>query len=308
MADTRRKNGTNTSRNKKKNTSSRNSRSGRGSRRSREDGPDFLTIAIIAVGLIFCIILLVNWKREQDLQKKSDPTPLPAPTAATQPKDEKKNPSKDIQVTPATEPTKPLTAELTPTPVPIEATPFPTEEIKLSASQATEIVNAHIDTTLFFAELVDDDLQLEGAGYYFFVVNNGEGTIVEPLLVVNRKSGEMFCYNPEGGELLTPFVKFPLDPITDGQDERKEITAAEAEQILMRLTSVQLGLDKELSAYTLETDEWPTTAKGCVCYGINILEEDNGKQRYRGTFYVPYDGNRIFGRNQETDDFYEILQ
>jgi hypothetical protein len=43
------------------------------------------------------------------------------------------------------------------------------------------------------------------------------------------------------------------------------------------------------------------------CYGINFFEEVNGKQRFRGTFYVALDGSAVYSKDDVTGEFIERL-
>ena len=58
---------------------------------------------------------------------------------------------------------------------------------------------------------------------------------------------------------------------------------------------------------SLDVSDWTTMADGVECYGINFFEEVNGKQRFRGTFYVALDGSAVYSKDDVTGEFVERL-
>ena len=179
--------------------------------------------------------------------------------------------------------------------------PTPTEEPVLSQAEAEQIVRTIIQLTSYSIELLDDHLMIDGAEYFSFCINDAGGVGLEPLLIVEKKSGELLCYDLSG--VVAPIEKFPLDKTETGNEGEKTLSAEEAKQVLLGYSGEQLGLAKETASYEMTVDDWTTMANGVTCYGVNFFETVGEKQRFRGTFYVALDGSAVFSKDDVTGDF-----
>lgn len=129
-----------------------------------------------------------------------------------------KNPSTDTVNPPIT--VLPITAA--PTPFPENPTVAPTKEptlsgiptsgtdeteAELSSEDAKALILERLDITKYSVNLIDSTLALKGDMYYSFLVSEGN-RIYEPALIVNKQSGEIFCYDSFGN--LSDYSEFPL--------------------------------------------------------------------------------------------------
>lgn len=271
------------------------------SNKKKNDGPDLLTVVIVLVAIILVIVLIVNYRKDKDGKEPTTGTPT---TGATN------TPGAPTDaVTPDTKPTTKPTATPAPTvtqdPEQDMTTPAPTEEPMLSVEAAEGIVSSNIDldADAFTVELLDDHLMIDGAEYYSFCVNDKNGEAMEPLLIVDKKAGTLYCYDFSG--VVSQFSKFPLDKTETGSTGTEVISAEEAKGVLSGYSKEKLGLAMEPSAYEMTVDDWTTVIKGKECYGVNLFETTDGKQRFRGVFYVTLDGSAVYSEDGVTGDFIE---
>lgn len=268
------------------------------SNKKKKEGPDLLTIVVVAVAIVLVLILIANYKKEQEGKEMPSGTPTAVPSATMIPE----NPG---NTTPSAIPTKApsVTGGITGEPEQEDTTPAPAEEPVLSAEEAEALVQKRIDMDAgtYTIELLDDHLIIEGTEYYSFCVNDAEGTAMEPLLIVEKKEGELSCYDFSG--VVSGFSKFPLDKTETGNAETEAITAEEAKKVLSGYSGAALGLAKEPSFYEMTVDDWTTVINGDVCYGINLFENADGKQRFRGVYYVTLDGRKVYSEDGVTGDF-----
>ncbi len=280
----------------RKGSSSEKKSSGR-SNHNESGGPDILTIVIVLVAVVLVIVLLSNYSKEKNGGKTPTdaPTGAPSATVAGTPKED----------TPTKQPTKApaATPSATEKPADTKATPLPTEKPVLSAEEAENIVKKQINPAEYTVELLDDHLMIDGAEYYSFCINDKNGHAMEPLLIVEKEEGMLFCYDFSG--VVSPFSKFPLDKTETGSTGGDVISRDEAKNLLFGYSGEALGLAGELSGYELVFDDWTTVANGKECYGINLFEVADGGQRFCGTYYVALDGSAVYSRDDATGDFTE---
>ena len=279
----------------KKSTSSAKKPTGKNQKKESQ-GPDLVTVIVVLVAVVLVVVLISKYKDEKRGDDKSQPTGTPAVTGTVA--TDSPTPEATPEGRPDTPPTQSVTEapEATATPV-----PTPTEEPMLSQTEALRIVNAIIQLEHYSIELLDDHLMIDGQEYYSFCVNNEKGEGLEPLLIVEKKEGTLLCYDMSG--VVAPIVKFPLDKTETGNDGEKTLTIEEAKTMIAGYTAERLGLAKAPSEYEMTADDWTTMADGVECYGINFFEEVNGKQRFRGTFYVSLNGDAVYGKDDVTGEF-----
>lgn len=265
--------------------------------KKESQGPDLVTVIVVLVAVVLVLILVSKYKEEKQGGEEGKPTGAVSVTGTSVP---------DMP-TPDGQPDTPKpTATTAPTKAPaVTATPVPTptEVPMLSQTEALRIVNEIIQLEHYSVELLDDHLMIDGEEYYSFCVNNEKGEGLEPLLIVEKKEGTLLCYDMSG--VVATIEKFPLDKTETGNDGQQVLTAEEAKKLLAGFTAERLGLAKAPAEYEMTADDWTTMADGVECYGINFFEEVNGKQRFRGTFYVTLDGSAVYGKDDVTGEFTE---
>lgn len=266
----------------KKKTSSKNKGS---------QGPDLLTVVVVLIAVVLVVVLISKYKKDKEDIEAGQPTGQAPVTEAVVPD----------TPTPEAAPDGPTKA---PTEVPDSPTPeapTPTEEPVLAQEEAERIVRSIIQLDAYSVELLDDHLMIDGTEYYSFCINDGNGVGMEPLLIVDKKEGKLWCYDLSG--VVATIEKFPLDKTETGNQGNQVLTAEDAKQILLGYSGERLGLAKDTASYEMTVDDWTTNANGTECYGINFFENVNGKQRFRGTFYVALDGSAVYGKDDVTGEF-----
>lgn len=289
---------TTTKRSTAKSTSSAKKSTGKNQKKEAQ-GPDLITVIVVLVAVVLVLVLVSKYKDEKQGGEGGTPTGTVSATGTNVPDMPTPDGRPDTPKPTATS-TATKTPEATATPV---ATP--TEVPVLSQTEALRIVNEIIWLDKYTVELLDDHLMLDGAEYYSFCVNNEKGEGLEPLLIVEKKEGTLLCYDMSG--VVSSIERFPLDKTETGSDGGKTLTVEEAKTILVGYTAERLGLAKAPSEYEMTADDWTTMADGVECYGINFFEEVNGKQRFRGTFYVALDGSAVYSKDDVTGEFIERL-
>ncbi len=267
--------------------------------KKESQGPDLLTVIVVLVAVVLVLVLISKYKDEKKGDEAEKPTGAVSATESVAPDSPTKEVTPDASKATAT-PKATKAPEATATPV-----PTPTEEPVLSQTEALRIVNDIIELENYTIELLDDHLMIDGVEYYSFCVNGENGESMEPLLIVEKKKGTLLCYDMTG--IVAPIEKFPLDKTETGSEGKWLLTADDAKTILSGYTAEVLGLAKEPSEYEMTADDWTTMADGVECYGINFFEEVNGKQRFRGTFYVALDGRAVYIKDDVTGEFIERL-
>lgn len=284
---------------RKRTTAKRGSSSGRKNTgrnsRNQNQGPDFLTIIVVLAAIVLVIMLLSKYNKEQEGKEGGDITGSVTATEAVTPENPAEEPG---EATKTPEPTKAVTNTPKPQPTP---EPTPTEVPKLTQAQAEEIVKKIIRLEKYSIELLDDHLMIDGAEYFSFCINDEDGTSLEPLLIVEKEEGMLLCYDLSG--VVAPIEQFPLDKTETGNDEDKTLSAEEAKKVLTGYTGARLGLPKDISSYELVADDWTTMANGVECYGFSFFETVDGKQKFRGTFYVALNGSVVYSQDDITGEF-----
>ncbi len=280
----------------KKTTSSGKRSSGKG-KGKQSQGPDLLSIIVVVIAVVLVIVLISKFSKENNGVETGNPTGSVAATGTVAPEAPTDVPD-EITKTPET--TKPVTVAPKPTATPTPI-PTPTEKPVLTETEAKKIATKIVQLDTYSIELLDDHLMIDGAEYYVFCINDEKGTSMSPLLIVEKTEGALLCYDLSG--VVAPIEKFPLDKTETGGGGEKPLTTEEAKKVLVGYSAAALGLAKEPSAYEMTVDDWTTLVEGKECYGINLFETSDGKQRLRGTFYVVLDGSAVYSQDDVTGDF-----
>lgn len=285
----------------KKSSSSGKKGSGKGSRKEKS-GLDILTIVVVVLAVILVVFLLVNYNKQKNKEQEpgslsGTPTGVPAATVTKTPGGNKPTGTPAVQPTGTPAGTPPVTQK----PEDKKPTPAPTEAPVISREEAERIVRNRIEAPDYTIELLDDHLMIDGEEYYSFCINDENGTALEPLLIVEKKEGELLCYDFAG--VVSPFSKFPLDKTETGSSGTDTISEEQAKKLLSGYSKEALGLAMEVSAYEMEVDSWKTVANGKECYGIDLIAAVEGKRSFCGTFYVALDGSAVYSRDDATGEF-----
>lgn len=260
-------------------------------------GPDLLTIVIVLIAVVLVAVLLSKYTKEKEGTETLKPTGSVSVTGTKAPDDPTKGPA---ETTPTQTPAPPQAVTKAPTPAPTAA-PTSAPDSILSLEQAKKQVEKIVELEKYSIELLDDHLMIDGAEYYTFCINDENGASLEPLLIVEKREGTVLCYDMSG--VVSMVEKFPLDKTETGTGGAKSLTPEEAKAVLAGYTKTALGLTKEPSDYEMTVDDWTTMADGRICYGINLFETTDGKQRFRGTFYVATDGSAVYSKDDVTGEF-----
>lgn len=257
-------------------------------------GPDLLTIIVVLVAIVLVLFLVSKYNKEKEggevLQPTGEVSATQTPDTATPEGTETQTPEPTKAVTKAPKPETTATPE-----------PTPTEEPVLTEKEAKTIVKKIIQLDKYSIELLDDHLMIEGAEYFAFCINDEKGEAMSPLLIVNRKDGTLLCYDMTG--VVAPIEKFPLDNTETGNEGVKTLSEEEAKKVLTGYSGAALGLAKEPGAYDITVDDWTTNVGGIECYGFNMFETVNNKQRFRGIFYVAMDGSAVYSKDEVSGEF-----
>ncbi len=281
----------------KKSSSSGRKNTGKNSR-NQSQGPDLLTIIVVLIAIVLVVVLLSKYNKEQEGKETGNPTGTVSATGTVTPEAPTGEP---VEVTKAVEPTK--AASNTPKPQATPEPPTPTEVPLLTQAQAEAIVKKIVQLEKYSIELLDDHLMIDGAEYYSFCINDEDGVSLEPLLIVEKEEGILLCYDLSG--VVAPIERFPLDKTETGNEGSKVLAAEEAKKVLLGYSGERLGLPKEPASYEITVDDWTTVAEGTECYGFSFFENVNGKQKFRGTFYVALNGSAVYSQDDVTGMFIE---
>lgn len=203
-----------------------------------------------------------------------DPTPSPTPILMT--------PAPGVTLTP--------TPELEPTVTPI---------VLLTKTEAEAKLKANVDTTTYFYELAEDNLNIDGITYFKYVLYD-KGVELHPYIIIDRTNGALSLYDTDGN--ITAFTKFPVDKVEKVDSQEEEITVDDALVMLKRVTKEKLGLPKNLSNYTIIADEWTTVVNGEACYCFNVFEGSEEGQLV-AMYYVSTSGTAIYTFDEENGEF-----
>lgn len=286
----------------KRSTSS--GRKGKGNKKRKgSGGPDYVTIFFVLLAVVLVVILISKYLGDQKEKEKENPAGTTEMTGTPAPEDGVGGPEDSVggpdEITGEPEATKPPV--LKPTTAPTSTPePTPTEIPDLTLDAAKKIVAGIVELEEYGIELLDDHLMLDGCEYYSFCINGADGEAISPLLIVEKKSGEILCYDDTGASHVE---RFPLDKTEVGGSTETMLSEDEAKETLGNYSKDALGLEKAASAYNMLVDEWTTIVDGTECYGINLTEIVDGKERFRGTFYVAMDGSGIYSMDEVTGEF-----
>ncbi|WMJ89858.1 hypothetical protein [Anaerocolumna sp. MB42-C2] len=154
-------------------------------------------------------------------------------------------------------------------------------------------------------ELLDNNLTIDDETYYLYQVSDSIGPF-KPGVLVNKITGELFCYYSDGS--IAAFSEHPLyvDPDITEQTGADVISQQDALDRLRGIQAKDLGLPKELSEYSIDFDGWTTNVNDVECYGINVYAESEKQMTVIGQFYVALDGSSMFKYDSEADDIVAI--
>ena len=292
MADGKRKSTSSRGRGTGKRSTS-SGRKGKGNnKRKGSGGPDYVTIFFVLIAIVLVVILISKYMGEQKEKEKENPAGTTDDAGG--PEDSVGGPD---EITGDPEVTKPPVLKPTTAPTP---EPTPTEIPDLTLDEAKKIVAGIVELEKYSIELLDDHLMLDGCEYYSFCINDADGEAISPLLIVEKKNGEILCYDDTGASYVE---RFPLDKTEAGGSTETMLSEDKAKETLGKYPKESLGLEKAASEYTMSVDEWTTIVDGTECYGINLTEIVDGKERFRGTFYVAMDGSAIYSMDELTGEF-----
>lgn len=173
-------------------------------------------------------------------------------------------------------------------------------------SEAVKIIQNEIGERGYLIELLDDHLNIEENTYYIYQISDSTD-IIEPNVLVDKISGDLFCYDSEGNK--TPFSEYPLYTQTSDnevQDTTNEFTQEDALTQLSKIPAKTLDLPVALTEYTIIYDDWTTNIKNVECYGINAFSVVGDKKINMGSYYVALDGSVMYKFDSILDDFVEL--
>lgn len=144
-------------------------------------------------GMLIGVLLLTGCKNN-DKQVDATPTPTEAITATVTP---------SITTAPTIEPTT------TPSPMPTgnDNSSNIDESTTLTEDDARSLIESKLDLKVYSTTLLSKDVVVENKHYYSFQVKDKDKAI-EPSLVVNKVSGEIYCYDKDGK--ISDYSNFPL--------------------------------------------------------------------------------------------------
>ncbi len=301
MADGKRKSTSGGGRRTTKRSNSSGRKGNGRNKRKESGGPDFVTIFFVLLAVVLVVILISKYMSEQKGKDKETPTGTTELTGTPGPEDSVGAPDDSVggpdEITGDPEVTKPPVMKPTTAPTP---EPTPTEVPDLTLAEAKKIVANIVELDVYSIELLDDHLMLDGSEYFSFCINDANGEGIPPLLIVEKKTGEILCYDDTGASHVE---RFPLDKTESGGSTETTLSADKAKEILGKYSKEALGLEKAAADYNMSVDEWTTIVGGIECYGINLTELVDGKERFRGTFYVAMDGSAIYSMDEATGEF-----
>lgn len=215
----------------------------------------------------------------------------------------KKNKAVDDASTEPSTSTAPTTVETTQG-TQTEATPEKTGSI--SETDAIKIVQSKIGDSGYYFETLDDNVKVGNNEYYLVQVSDSSSAI-DPNLLIDKVSGEIFCYKNDN--TTAPFSEFPLYSSNDTNTDSNggKISKDDALNLLSKVSADTLKLEKPLTDYkTIEFDDWTTNVEDIECYGINVYDKSNGQNSFVGAFYVATDGSKMFRYDSVDELFIEI--
>ncbi len=205
------------------------------------------------------------------------PTLTPSPT-------ETPTPTPELTETPTEAPTE------TPTETPTPAPEYKSRDEALKAVKTLTGQNVDVKS---YGDWKPDGGEL----YYLYMPYDDKGNAVEPPVAVNAITLELF-YLVDGRDFLKA-ENYPLDkaePPEPTGAPAGEFTAEVARQILSTVPKDKLGIEQDLSAFTIDVDDYVTTVningRMDECYGVDVIDAAN--DRRVGVFYITVDRTSVY--------------
>lgn len=154
---------------------------------------------IILQGMVVGVLLLTACKNKEP-QENITPTPTETITETVTP---------SITITPTLAPTS------TPIPSPSldDSSSTIDESTLLTQEDARSIIESKLDLNIYSINLLSKDVVVDQKQYFSFQVKAND-KVITPSLVVNKVSGEIYCYNEDGS--ISDYSNFPLyNPAVD---------------------------------------------------------------------------------------------
>lgn len=104
-------------------------------------------------------------------------------------------------------PTEEMNVSTSPVPTDFKNDPSDNSSEELTSEDAKALILERLDVTKYSVDLIDSALFLKGNVYYSFLVSEGN-RVYEPALIVDKLSGEIFCYDSSG--TVSDYSNFPL--------------------------------------------------------------------------------------------------
>lgn len=266
------------------------------SKKKNDKKKNYTNIAIVAVVGIACVgMLLIN--HFMNKSKETSGSEMITPGVTVAPVEE---------VTPTVPPAATQTPQVTVTPEPTTSvSPEPSKEEGITEEQALKAVKDAIANETYQVELSDKQLSVDGKMYYEFHVKDGN-TAMEPSILVLKKDGTLYYYDKTG--MISAFTKFPLDNVEHVGEAENAIEENDAVSRVQKLSRATLGLEKELSEYTIEIDEWTTIVNSESCYCLNVFDQAGGTKQLVAVFYVSVDGTNVYRLDEDSQEFINITE
>lgn len=148
---------------------------------------------VILQSMVVGVLLLTACKNKEP-QDNITPTPTEAISETVTP---------SITITPTLSPTS------TPIPSPSldDSSSTIDESTMLTEADARSIIESKLDLNIYSINLLSTDVVVDQKQYFSFQVKAND-KVITPSLVVNKVSGEIYCYNEDGS--ISDYSNFPL--------------------------------------------------------------------------------------------------
>lgn len=246
------------------------------------------TLRILVCIMFVCIVFSgCKKKRNQEINSiDTSVTPAAASTQSTEDTSEEQTDSESVEG---------------------DTTDSNSNEDFISDSQAIKLILDQIGERGYTIQLLDDQFKIGEITYFMYQISDST-SVIEPNVIVNKKSGEILCYYSDSK--TAPFSEYPLfsEQSNSIEDSNQKFTKEDAYNKLSKLSAETLGLPVDISEYTIQYDDWTTNVNGVECYGINVYSVVGDKMINMGLYYVAMDGSKMFKFDSELDDFVEIVE
>ena len=219
------------------------------------------------------------------------PTEKPATPTAAQPDPE----------TPTPSPTETPAPTETPTPTPTNTpTPTPTPE-PFSAAQCRETLEKKIGSSYSISEA--KLMEIGGEAFYRFTVSDKD-RVYNPDVIVSVVNLKIYYYYDATHEKLE-LETFPIDKGESPDPTRgasEGLTKEEAVAILKTISQSALGLENDISTYTIELDLTPALIQGTACYNVNVITGITAANPFGirvGEYYISTDKTTVYKATDE---------